>query len=316
MPAFVVTQAEMFIIDDLDCGFSRHGQPADAPEIIEPAKVQYVGMLQRRYSDYMLTCSDPGPEYTTFTFVREKMALKSIPITTTEPSQGGVGVCVGGLYSGREDFGRWVTDTLEAGFSAIYVYYTHLDPAGRDEDNWFYGTMPVEANNEMFQPYWHDQVHYIYYDSPSHSFDVAQLLVYNLCVQQNNPKHDFMGIFDPDEFFWRAPSQEPLSDFLSGLVGDKAAAAKFDRLHFPRVCQVEPFVGAKSKLHWPEVNMDKTIVMTNRTQVVGVHQLILPEGAYEKYVTVPTSTAYWKHVRHEEVGCGGLLDNETLSAAS
>ena len=101
-----------------------------------------------------------------------------------------------------------------------------------------------------------------------------------------------MGVFDPDELFWRPSTQEPLTSYLSNLFGTQVGSLNFQRVLFPAACQNEPFVGAQSKLHQPVTHMGKSIVMPASSQIVDVHKLLVPESDFEQLVEVPVSKGY------------------------
>ena len=226
-----------------------------------------------------------------------------------------MGLCVASMYSNRRGFKNWALATLQAGFSQLYVYYTTVqDPAAL---NPLYGTV-VQIKGE-FVAEDVDGVQYLYFQAPARSYTFAQSTLYTECIHRNRLKHKLLAIADPDEFFWRPPSNESLQEYLTALLPNDTASLIFPDIMYPEPCQahrsfaegVNPLVD--SHLYYPFRGMGqpKSIVMPTRSFSHMVHTLNQPEPGYQKGKDMLPKIGYWKHVRQRGGGCS-VADHKDL----
>ena len=86
MPRYA--QAEGYQADQFPCTFSRELEFEGAAALNRTkGQLHQVGHTKRRFTGYMLVCSDPGPEFKFFTFTTNEMVLK-VPASPGRRSTG------------------------------------------------------------------------------------------------------------------------------------------------------------------------------------------------------------------------------------
>ena len=226
--------------------------------------------------------------------------IKSILITTIETQRSGVGVCLATIYSPRLGFENWVHDSLEAGFSDIYVYYAH----SRDSSamNSFYHT---SASTENFSPIDLPNVQYFELDPPSRTMLFGESTMYTDCIHRHRLKHKYLAMVDADEHFWRRPSSDSLEMLFDRLLPAQVASLVLPDILYPETCQENRSMvpgarpGTDSHFYYPTKTgtQPKSIVRTERSLIHRVHTLASPEPEFEIWKDISPSIAFWKHVR-------------------
>ena len=316
-------QAVDYQASSFQCTFTRR-LVLDAAETVRKTQgmLHKVGHTPRRFTGYMLECEDPGSEYNYFTFASGTLILKSVKITTIETEEAGVGICVASLYSHRVGFENWVKSLLHAGFSKIYVYYTHVtDPTAL---NPHYGTEQVRG---QFLPENLPNVQYFYFQAPAQTWTFAQSTMSTECIHRNRVRHPFLAMIDADEFFWRPPSNESLLAFFTRLIPDDTASLIFPDIMYPEPCQgkrscargVDPV--SASHFYYPTAKdtQPKSVVMPTRSLIHRVHHLAAAEPGYTCCFNMLPYIGYWKHVRQRGGGCSAqdrsaLVDDTDVSS--
>ena len=267
-----------------------------------------VAHSERRYTGFMLVCDDPGPEYKYFAFTADfpefsqGRVIKSIYITTIDTKRSGVGLCLATVYSPRPGFENWVLDSLQAGFSDIYVYYANA--RDRTAMNSFYHTSTFTEN---FRPIELPGVQYFELDPPPRTMLFSESTMYTECIHRHRLKHKYLAMVDADEHFWRRPSSDSLEVFLDKLLPADVASLVMPDILYPETCQEHSTTvsgarpGPDSHFYYPTRigTQPKSIVRTEGSLIHWVHTLALAEPDFEIYKDISPSIAYWKHVRQQ-----------------
>ena len=150
------------------------------------------------------------------------------------------------------------------------------------------------------------------------------------CRYTFGPRHDWLGFLDTDEFLHVVADEAPnptgsLHRLLEAQPPDVSVISFFSVMFAESGCAAAPFdrlgqtlrwhdycTGRSHNTHWRH----KVFFRPSRVLWVGVHWVMENDGSllFGKYLTLPTSVAYFKHTGWSLTGAGSKRGTGVLQA--
>lgn len=292
-----------------------------------PATKQLTSVALRRFDGYVLTCPDPGEDYTRLIFTLhndvDSCVLKAVPIEKLIVSdQRRVGACLPTMYSHQPIFDHWVEHMLKVGVSHIDVYYTSVHDL--QATSLLYGVYQRSDQLIPFQPVANPAVTYRYFRAPTHRFYFGQTTLVNECVYRNRWVHKYILVVDSDEFLHDRHAGLDLVSRLDTLMPENVASISLGLALVYADCPQNnasltaspncSSLFAEKITHLPPSGFEhqppKTIIAPNRVRLHANHRVREAAEGYELEAHVTMRDMYLKHVKFNPGSCDGLVDEQ------
>lgn len=279
---------------------------------------------ERRFNGYVMTCPDPGVNYTRLIFTvyasTDSCGLKSVPIQSVKvEEQDTVGACMAVLFSTVPSYEHWLENAFNIGISHLNAYFTNV--RDRMQIDGFYGIHGDEFT--PFQPIPNPAVSYFHFNAPIHRYYFGQSTLFNECIYRNRRTHKYIMISDADELLHDRHPGAGLFSRVDTLMPPDSASIAVDLILFFYDCPENSDPGsidkpfAETLTHFPEnglrVQPGKTIVAPRRVNVYMIHNVHEAADGFLTMTYVSMKEMYFKHLRPAP-DCENLVDERDASA--